>query len=251
MAALSTAATAPVRAITTMARRPGSRRVTTEMVTASGGAGGEERADQAGQQREGALHARGSASPSTRRNTTSRPRSGACTATSYTASNGSPLAHDEHGEDHAGDRRAGHQGGGIGIDQADGQGDERQREAVGLAVGALDPQGEHLAAEEGDRQPQAGDVEGSLEAGIGPDEERVGERRRRRRCLRRPAGDRLARPYARSSPDNWYPLPREKSPQHRAAPRAAGQDGCVAVFPASTQSPPLTAMWRWPTRANT
>ena len=82
--------------------------------------------------------------------------------------------HEEHGEDHP-HHPGRHDSARLGVDEGDGEGHLGEREAVGLAVGALDPQGEQLAAEERDTEPDARDGEWSLEPGLVGEKQRVGE----------------------------------------------------------------------------
>jgi hypothetical protein len=81
----------------------------------------------------------------------------------------SPLADHQQRRDDAGDA-SDDQCRGVGVDEADGQRHEREREPVRLAVRALDPQPVQLAAEERDAEPQAGDDERTVETRLVADE---------------------------------------------------------------------------------
>ena len=142
-----------------------------------------------------------------------------------------PLAGHHHGGQE-GDGDAGQPGGdqraGRHVGQPDGQGHEGEREAVRLTVDALDAQSEELAPEEGDRQQQDGDVgadgirrlvtqedgvEGCSHGGV----EHPGQK---------DAGLDTARTTLRHRPVTSFPV--RRSPQHRAARAADGQDDACA-----------------------
>jgi hypothetical protein len=132
-----------------------------------------------------------------------------------------PVADHDDRRQHAHDPR-GHERPGDGVDQPDGERDLGEREAVGLALVALDPQGEQLAGEEGDGEPQARDLQGRAgQRRHAGDEEREDDRRQ---CSQQEAdGNYDGFTLARSIPRN------RPSPSQRSPPTARCRTAATAV----------------------
>ncbi len=114
------------------------------------------------------------------------------------------------------------------VGQPDRQRDEGEGEAVGLAVDAFDAQGDELAPEEGDRQQRRGDVGAGGVGGLVAEEERVeaGGHGGVEHTSQQDARLDTARTTLRHRPVTSLPV--RRSPEHRAARAAGGQDDACA-----------------------